>query len=100
MRSNTRRPLPLYKSKHMTNIKRIIPNLHFRLDYLGIFKFLRPIVFVMHLNALSICYFYLFPLWSRQGPHKKLLVIFDFAIRSYSAEDHASLVCLARRLFK
>src|SRR5260370_4778532 len=100
MRSNTPRPFPLYKSKHMADIKGIITNLHFRPHYFGIFKLLRPIVFVMHPDTLSIRHFDCFVVWRRQCLHEKLLVIFDFAIRSYPTEGYASLVFLARRSFK
>src|SRR2546425_8956650 len=100
MRGNTPRPLPLDKSKHMADIKGIISNLHLRSHYFGILKLLRPIVFVMHPDALSMRHFNCFVVWRRQCLHEKLLVIFDFAIRSYSAEGYASLVLLARRPFK
>src|SRR5205807_5190603 len=100
MRSNTPRPLSLDKSKHMADIKGIIPNLHLRPHHFGIIKLLRPVVFIMHPDALSIRHFDCFLVWCRQCLYEKLLIIFDFAIRSYPAEGYASLVLLARRPFK
>src|SRR6266487_1341490 len=101
MRSMTLCPLPCHESEYVADIERIVTNLYLGPHHLTIVKFLRPVEFIMHLDALSIRHLYLFSSFRRwQGLHEKLQVVHNIAIWTHPTQGDAGIIFLTWRSFE
>src|SRR5258708_7911641 len=101
MCSIARDPFPLHEREYATDVERVITNLHLCSHHLTIVKFLRPVKFIMYLDALSICHLHLFSsfrCW--QGLHQKFQIIFHIAIVTHPTQGYSGIVFLTRCSFE
>src|SRR3989440_12043505 len=94
-------PLALHERVHATDVERIDANLYLRPHYVPIVECLRPVEFIVYLNAPMIMHQQFFSA-VRCGHtlEEKFLIVVHLAIGAHPAQDYASVIFLARRPFE